>query len=250
MKSCSTDPDTCRRQHAADRLGLMPNPRSPGDFEGKCPACGHGGFALSKPTLTKMRNMWSCNCKTCNGRKGCPVKVIRAAMIRKGVSPWCLGSYIGKDKPEADLDRLRRIAQAVDDLINCRPNLSAADMVMALAEARGDKIPDDYGECAAFARKLGMSNGNAYNVAAKWTAGPESRVTPQNGVAVDDTSSTTETRNRVNTPRSEAQDLPEVGNGSAQDSNSWTEPTLDDAPVIPKVGKRTLDDGKNRRPAA
>ena len=90
-------------------------------------------------------------------------------MIRKKISPWCLGSYIGKDKPEADLDRLQKIAQTVDDLINCSPNLGAADMVMALAEARGDKIPEEYGACAAFAKKtLGMSNGNAYNIAKKW----------------------------------------------------------------------------------
>ena len=245
--ACKTDPDACRREHIARKLGLIPNPRSPGDFEGNCPVCGHGGFALSKPTLTRMRNMWSCNCRICHGGKGCPTKVTRAAMIRKRISPWCLGSYIGKDKPEADLDRLRKIAQTVDDLINCCPTLGAADMVMALAEARGDKIPEEYGDCAAFAKRLGMSNGNAYNVAAKWTAGSESEVTPQNGGAVTDTSRTTGTRNRVNTLRSEAQNLPEVGNG---DSRSWKEPTLDDAPVIPEVGKRTLGDGKNRRPAA
>jgi hypothetical protein len=244
---CKTDPAICRREHVARLLGLAPNPRSPGDFEGRCPVCGHGGFALSRPTLTRMRNIWSCNCKICNGGRGCPAKVTRAAMVRRRISPWCLGTFIGKDKPQADLDRLRRIAQTVDDLINCRPCLSAADMLMALAEARGDKIPGDYGECAAFARQLGMSNGNAYNVAAKWTAGPGSEVTPQNGGAVDDTSSTTGGRNRVNTPRPEARNLPEAGNG---DSRSWKKTGPDDAPGIPEVGKRTLDDTSNRRPAA
>jgi hypothetical protein len=48
-------------------------------------------------------------------------------------------------------------------------------------------------------------------------------------------------------PRSEAQNLPEVGKG---DSKSWTESALDDAPEIPTLGKRTLDNNKNRRPAA
>lgn len=252
MTACGIESDACRARHAAGPLGLVPNPRSPGDFEGNCPECGHGGFALSKPTLTRMRNIWSCNCKICHGGRGCPAKATRAAMIRKRISPWCLGSYIGKDKPAADLDRLRKIAQTVDDLISCCPSLSAADMVMALAEARGDKIPDEYGECAAFAKGLGMSNGNAYNVAKKWATVSGSRpagreVPPQTGGGVDDTSRTTQQRNRVNTPRSEAQNLPQVGNG---DSKSWKKPTLDDAPAIPEVGKRTLGDRKNRRPAA
>lgn len=252
MTACGSESGSCRREHAAGKLGLVPNPRSPGDFEGPCPECGHGGFGLSQPTLTKMRNMWSCNCKICHGGRGCPTKVTRAAMIKKGISPWCLGSYIGKDKPEADLDQLRKIAQTVDDLINCSPNLSAADMVMALAEARGDKIPDEYGACAAFARnQLGMSNGNAYNIAKKWSAASGSRpagheVPPQTGGGVD-TSRTTHKRNRVNTLRSEPQNLPEVGNG---DSRSWKEPTLDDAPSIPEVGKRTQGNRKNRRSAA
>ena len=254
MRACHTDSNPCRAAHIASLLGLKPNrrPGRAGDFEGDCPACGHGGFALSQPTLTKMRNMWSCNCKICNGGNGCPTKVTRAAMIRKKISPWCLGSYIGKDKPEADLDQLRKIAQTVDDLINC-PGLSAADMVMTLAEARGDKIPDEYGACAAFAKNtLGMSNGNAYNIAKKWATASSSRpagheVPPQTGGGVDDTSRTPQKRNRVNTPRSEAQNLPEVGNG---DSKSWKEPTLDDAPGIPEVGKQTQGDRKNRRPAA
>lgn len=248
--ACGADSDACRDEHIARSLGLRPNRRRPGDFEGSCPECGHGGFALSRPTLTKMRNMWVCNCKICHGGRGCPTRVTRAAMLRKKISPWCLGSYIGKDKPTADLDRLRKIAQTVDDLINCCPNLSAADMVMTLAEARGDKIPGEYSDCAAFAKKeLGMSNGNAYNIAARWTAGSGSRpsdsgVPPQTGGGVEDTSRTTRRRNRVNTPRSEAQNLPKVGNG---DSKTWKEPTLDEAPDIPKVGKRTQD---NRRPAA
>lgn len=248
--ACGADSDACRDKHIAKVLGLRPHPKRSGDFEGKCPHCGHGGFALSRPTLTKMRNMWTCNCKICNGGRGCPTKVTRAAMLRKEISLWCLGSYIGKDKPGADLDRLRKIAQTVDDLINCCPALSASDMTMLLADARGDEVPRDYKGCAKFARNLGMSNGNAYNVAAKWTAGsrpPDSEVPPQTGGGVKDTSRTTQRRNRVNTPRSEAQNLPEVGN---DDSKTWKEPTLDEAPDIPKVGKRTQVNDKNRRPAA
>ena len=251
--ACGAESDACRAEHIADPLGLRPNPRRPGDFEGKCPECGHGGFALSRPTLTKMRNVWSCNCKICNGGKGCSARVVRAAMLRRKIRPWCLGSYVGKDKPEADLDRLRKIAQTVDDVINACPVLSAADMVMLLADARGDKIPDhDYSECAAFAKKLGMSNGNAYNVAAKWTAGSSSRppgveVPPQTGGGSQGLQSYHDEAEPCQTPRSEAQNLPRVGNG---DSKTWKEPTLDEAADIPEVGKRTQDAKSNRRPAA
>jgi hypothetical protein len=164
--ACDLGPDDCRREHIASKLD-SPEPDGP-DFEARCPSCGHGGFRVSHPTLTKMRNMWTCHCQICNGGKGCRAKDMRAAMLRRKILPWCLGSYIGKGKPDADLDQLRRIAQTVEDLINCCPVFSAADMVMALAEARGDKIPDDYKECAAYARTLGMSRANSYNVAEKW----------------------------------------------------------------------------------
>jgi hypothetical protein len=205
--ACDLGADDCRREHIASKLD-SPEPDGP-DFEARCPSCGHGGFRVSHP-VTKMRNVWVCNCKICNGRKGCPARVTRAALLKKKIPLWCLGSYIGKDRPEADVDRLLRIAQMVDDVISCCPVLSAAEITMLLAEARGDKIPGEYSGCAAYAKKeLGMSNGNAYNVAAKWTAGsgsrpPDSEVPPQTGGGVNDTSRTTRGGNRVNTPRSEA----------------------------------------------
>jgi hypothetical protein len=196
--------------------------------------------------------MWSCNCKICNGGKGCPTKVTRAAMLRKKIPPWCLGSYIGKDKPAADLGRLLKIAQVADDLINCCPVLSAADMVMLLADARGDEIPGDYKGCAKFAKDLGMSHGNAYNVAEKWTRGSGSRpadsqVPPQTGGGVNDSSRTTAKRNRVKPAGREPSNRPEVG---FDPSKSWTESALGDDPDRPTFGQRTLDDKSNRRPAA
>lgn len=247
---CGLSPDECRRDHVAARLDGAEADGA--DFEARCPACGHGGFRVSRPTLTKMRNMWTCHCRICHIGQGCPTKVTRAAMIRKKIPPWCLGTYIGKGKSGADLDRLRKIAQTVDDLINACPVLSAADMVMLLADARGDKIPDNYKDCAKFAKDLGMSNGNAYNIAAKWTAGsgsrpPDSEVPPLTGGGSRGLQSYHPGAEPCQTPRSEPQNLPRVGNS---DSRSWKESTLDDAPDIPKVGNRTLDDNKNRRPAA
>lgn len=248
---CGLSPNQCRRDHIAGRLDGAEADGA--DFEARCPSCGHGGFRVSRPTLTKMRNVWTCNCKICNGRKGCPTRVTRAAMIRRKIPPWCLGSYIGKDKPAADLDRLLKIAQTVDDVINACPVLSAADITMLLADARGDKIPEDYSECAAFAKKkLGMSNGNAYNVAAKWTTGSSSRppgveVPPQTGGGSRGLQSYHAEAELCQTPRSEDQNLPRVGN---EDSKSWKEPALDEDSGVPTLGKRTRDDNKNRRPAA
>lgn len=243
---CERDPDACRAQDIAEPLHLRPNPRRPGDWEGHCPECGHGGFALSKPTLTRMRHIWSCNCKICNGGNGCSPRAVRAAMLRRKIRLWCLGSYVGKDKPKHDLDRLLKIAQTVDDVINCCPALSAADMVMALADARGDKIPEDYGECAAFAEKhLGMSHGNAYNVARKWATNfPRSRppgagVPPQTGGVSQDSSRTTAERNRVNTA---GQSPGNVQKLDSPPSKTWTEAALDEGSASPEAGQRAPDD--------
>lgn len=245
---CGLSPDQCRSDHVAPRLD---GAEADGpDFEARCPACGHGGFRVSRP-ITRMRNVWTCNCKICNGRKGCPTRATRAAMIRRKIPPWCLGSYIGKDKPEADSDRLLKIAQTVDDVINACPVLSAAEIVMVLADARGDRIPDDYKGCAKFAKDLGMSHGNAYNVAAKWTAGsssrpPDSEVPPQTGGGSRGLQSYHAEAEPCQTPRSEAQNRPKVGSGN---SKSWTETALDEAPDVPTFGKQTSDD-KPVKPAA
>jgi len=247
--ACDLGPDACRREHIASKLD-SPEPDGP-DFEARCPSCGHGGFRVSRP-VTKMRHVWTCNCKICNGGKGCPAKVTRAAMLRKGIALWCLGSYIGKDKPGADIDRLLRIAQTVDDVINCCPALSASDITMLLAAARGDDIPDEYKECAAYARGLGMSRANSYNVAEKWTGGSGSRpsgleVPPQTGGGSQRLQSYHAEAEPCQTPSSEAQECPSLG---FDPSNSWTEITLDGAPGSPSLGQRTQDDNSNRRPAA
>lgn len=251
--ACKSDPATCRREHIASRLdGAEPHG---GDFAAKCPSCGHGGFRISQPTLTKMRNMWTCHCQICNGGKGCPAKATRAAMIRRGIAPWCLGSYIGKDKPRADVDRLLKIAQTVEDVINCCPVLSASDITMLLAEARGDDIPDEYKPCAAYARGLGMSRANSYNVAEKWTGGSGSRpggleVPPQNGGGSEGLQSYHAEAEPCQTPSSEPRECPSLGFGP---SKSWTETSMDDTSGRPTLGQRTIGDNKhskNRRPAA
>ena len=163
-------------------LSLEPNPRSPGDWIGDCPACGHGGFALSKPTLTKMRNMWSCNCKRCNGRNGCTPRTVRAAMIGKKVQAACLGTYIGKDPAEVAPETGRLMAQVIDDIL-AAPHLKAADIRVALAEARGRKVPTNYSEFVQFGISIGMGRSNAYNMAERWcsASSPAGEYPPQTG---------------------------------------------------------------------
>jgi hypothetical protein len=246
---CGLSPDECRRDCIAARLDDAEPDGT--DFEARCPACGHGGFRVSHP-VTKMRNVWTCHCQICNGGKGCPVRVTRAAMLRRRISPRCLGSYIGRDKPGPDLDRLLKIAQTVDDVINCCPVLSAADITMLLAEARGDNIPDEYKGCAAYARGLGMSRANSYNVAEKWTGGSGSRpdgleVPPQTGGGSERLQSYHTEAEPRQTPSPEPQECPSLGSGP---SNSWTETTLDDTPARPTLGQRTQDNKRNRRSAA
>ena len=248
--ACKTDPDACRREHIARKLGLIPNPRSPGDFEGNCPVCGHGGFALSKPTLTRMRNMWSCNCKACHGRKGCPAAVIRAEMIRREIRAECLGSYSGKDRREISPATVRKMAQTIDDILDC-PRLSGAEIRLLLADARGDEIPKEYGPSAAFLMSIGLGRSNAYNLAERETGGrPADQSPPQTRGAGVDTSRTTQSPNRVKPLRSETRTCPEIGPEQPEPSKNWTQTALADPSASPEIGQRTLDDKDNRRPAA
>jgi hypothetical protein len=240
---CGLDLGTCRRVDIAAVLNLEPNPRSPGDFEGKCPECGHGGFALSQPTLTKMRNMWSCNCKRC-GTRGCLAKVVRLAMIRQGVPAACLGTYIGTEKTEISQEEARLMAQTIDDIL-AAPGLKPADMRIALAEARGRKVPTDYHEFIPFALSIGVGRSQAYEAGKR-----ECEYPPQTGGDGSNSSSTTEARSVVKSPASEARIRPETGLSGSAASGNRTDSSLVPLQRRPETGQRTLDDKSNRRPAA
>jgi hypothetical protein len=247
---CGAESGPCRERDIAKPLGLRPNPRSPGDFEGNCPECGHGGFALSQPTLTKMRNMWSCNCKICNGGRGCLTRVTRAAMIRKNIPAACLGTYIGKDHREVPSETVRKMTQTIDDILNC-PSLNGAEIRLLLGAARGDEIPDEYGPCASYLMSIGLGRSNAYNLAERETRGrPSDQSPPQTGGRGVDTSRTTQGRNRVKPLRSEARNSPENGQNGSESSENWTERTPSEPPDSPKIGQRTQGNTNNRRPAA
>jgi hypothetical protein len=237
MRECRTERRECRGTDIARVLRLVPNKRSPGDWAGDCPACGHGGFALSQPTLTKMRNIWSCNCKTCNGGKGCPARITRVAMIGKGIPAGCLGTYIGKDHAEIQPEAARLMTQTIDDIL-AAPGLKPADIRIALAEARGRKIPEDFAEFVLFAISIGIGRASAYSTAARWCPGsrPSDEYPPQTGGEGSNSSSTSTTRNRVKPPRSEPRNRPKIG---LEQSKNWTETAPSAPPGSPNIGQPT-----------
>jgi hypothetical protein len=165
---CDSPDSTCRQYHLADPLDLDPNPRSPGDGEGSCPECGHGGFALSAPTRSRsLRHIWSCNCKRCNRGKGCPAGTIRIALLRRGIGVGCLGIYDGDASQDIQPEAARRLKLAVSDIL-AAPGLKPADIRIMLAEAEGRKVPEDFTRFVAFAIEAGVGRSQAYEAAARW----------------------------------------------------------------------------------
>jgi hypothetical protein len=269
--ACDRTPGSCRRDDIAAVLGLEPKPNSPGNWVGSCPSCGHGGFALSQPTLTKMRHMWSCNCYRCNGGTRCSPRTVRTAMVGKRIPVACLGTYVGKDSPEITQEEARLMAQTIDDIL-ASPSLKAAEMRILLAEVRGRKTPKEYGECAAFLMDIGLGRSNAYNFAERLCPGssppgssppgssppgssppgssPPGKYPPQTGGESGNSSSSSPAGKDVKYPRSEACDRPENGKSADRQSKKWTESDPSEAPASPKIGQRTRNDKRNRRPAA
>ena len=165
---CDLEAARCRREHIAVLLeGAEPNPRSPGDWEARCPGCGHrAAFALSAPTHTKYRNIWGCACKRC----GCQPGALRALMLGRGIRAECLGLYDGPDKviqPEA----ARRLDLAVRDIL-AAPGLKPSDIRIVLADAMGRKVPEDYSAFVQFARSIGIGKTQAQEAAARWGCRP------------------------------------------------------------------------------
>ena len=174
---CRDQPATCRGR-IAELLGLQPNPRSPGDYEGRCPGCGHGGFALSAGR--KYPHIWCCNCPRCpcRGREG--AGVVRLAILRKDIDRRCLGDYDGTRQHEPDSAAIL----AIRDIL-ALPRMRPADIRIILAEAAGQKIPDDYTSFVRFAKGLGIGKTQAQEAATRWCRPPD--WSPPNGGGVVDT---------------------------------------------------------------
>jgi hypothetical protein len=59
------------------------------------------------------------------------------------------------------------LEQAVDDILTA-PRLKPSDMRVILAEARGHKVPAEFGPFVKWAMALGMGRSQAYDAAARW----------------------------------------------------------------------------------
>ncbi len=124
------------------------------------------------------------------------------------------------------------------------PHLKPADMRIILAEARGQRIPEDYTEFVKFAKSIGIGHQQSYEAARRWTSRPSGQSPPQTGGGVVDTSRNTEPDADVK-PRSsglrEATETVELPYGNRMESRGG---------VPTETVERTLDDNENRRPAA
>lgn len=156
--ACPAGPDACRAAHIAVRLRDAVQDGT--DWKARCPVCGHKSFRISHADAKPLRNRWTCACKPCRCQTA-----LRGALLALGAMPGCLGIYqLGLKTPEPAAAAALR--EAVD-LILAWPGLDPSMMRLMLADARGDKIPDEYRDFARFAQQIGVGRRHSYNLAEK-----------------------------------------------------------------------------------
>lgn len=170
--------EQCRAQHIA--LRLRDAKPDGGDFEARCPVCGHGGFRISQARVRSLRHIWTCACRRC--RCDDPA-ALRSALLRLGVMPGCLGSYGTRGKTGFDLTVAAELVQAVDDIL-AAPHLRPSDIRIILAEARGQKVPADYRSFVKWAMSIGIGQRQAYEAAQRWCR-PTDMSSPSGGGTSD-----------------------------------------------------------------
>lgn len=191
---CDKDPTRCRRDHVAPRL--IDAVEDGGDYEARCPACGHSTFRVSKPDRSKrLRHVWTCACK---GQ--CQPGTLRGALLRLGISPACLGIYDGDNAREIPAEVARAMDRTIDDILSM-PGIKLQDVRLLLADAQGRKIPEDYTGFVKFAKGIGLAHQQAYEAARREFCRP-SDCPPSNRGEVVDTSRNTEQGNYVKPRRS------------------------------------------------
>lgn len=173
--ACPLGTDRCREQHIVPKLrDIEPDGE---DFEAKCPVCGHGGFRISHAKVQRYRNVWTCECKRCK----CEGTAIRSALLALGVRAACLGVYLLSAPAAADPMEAAALREAVD-LILGWPGLDPSTIRLMLAEARGDKFPDDFGEAAKYAQSIGISRAHSFRMAARLCRPADASSSPEGGV--------------------------------------------------------------------
>jgi hypothetical protein len=172
--TCPSEADRCRAEHVAPKLSDAE--QASADYEARCPVCRHGGFRISHASKSRYRHVWVCACRRCH----CGPAAIRAELMRLGVRPGCLGGYGIDLKPATDPIGAAKLKEAVD-LVLGWPGLDQSEMRIILAEARGDKVPDEYREFVRFAKGIGIGQANAYKVAGKMCRPPDCPPPPGEG---------------------------------------------------------------------
>ena len=172
--ACDLGADGCRRMHIAARLDDVEE--DGGDYEARCPSCGHRGFRISRARVRTYRNIWTCACSRCK----CTPGQLRAVLLGLDILPGCLGTYDGPVQRTVDPETARRMDLAIRDIL-ATPHLKPADMRLVLAEAQGRKIPEEFTPFVKFARSLGIGKTQAQEAAARWGCRPPDSRPPQTG---------------------------------------------------------------------
>lgn len=173
--ACGKEPSPCRAEHIAPKLA-SPEPDG-GDYEARCPVCGHGGFRISAAREKRYRHVWTCNCKRCK----CDAAAIRTALLNLSVMPGCLGTYAMQFRTRTDPAAAALLESTVREILAV-PGLKPSDMRIILAEALGEKVPQDFAVFIKWAMGLGISRSEAYRCATRWcrpsggSSSPEGRV--------------------------------------------------------------------------
>jgi len=164
---CRDQPVTCRGR-IADRLGLAPSKRKPWQYEGRCPACGHGGFSITAGDQghAQLRHIWHCNCHRCR----CDPGVIRAVMLERGISADCLGGYKQHSQPPGQpADPAAVLRSAMRDVLADDKIRALADLKLRMLEViEGRAAPADWSGFLVFAERAGVPRSKRYEAAARW----------------------------------------------------------------------------------
>ena len=167
--ACRDQPATCRGR-IAERLRLTASKRKPWQYEGRCPACRHGGFAITAGDQghNPPRHVWHCNCHRCR----CDPATIREAMLRLGIPVGCLGSYKQRSRTGPPISETSQLRSAMLDVLTDAKIVAPADLKLRMLEViDGKAAPADWDGFLAFAERAGVQRSKRYTAAARWGRG-------------------------------------------------------------------------------
>lgn len=165
--ACREQPITCRTG-IAGRYELAASKRKPGQFEGKCPKCKHGGFSLAAPGQlhpNSHRHIWWCNCHRCR----CDPADIRLVMLSDGIPEDCLGSYARTSPRNTPADPAAALRAAMLEVLADDKIRALADLKIRMLEAiEGRPAPGEWAGFIAFTERAGVQRSKRYIAAVRW----------------------------------------------------------------------------------